>query len=58
MSLPEIAAAAALLTPVPHRLEKRVSGGVNILDDSYNANTAGALAAVETLKLFKGRKFV
>ena len=58
MSLSEIAAAAALLTPVPHRLEKRVSGGVNILDDSYNANTAGALAAVETLKLFKGRKFV
>ena len=58
MSLHEIASSAGLLTPVPHRLEKRVFGGVNILDDSYNANTAGALSAVETLKLFKGRKFV
>ena len=58
MSLPEIAAAANLLTAVPHRLEKRVMGGVNILDDSYNANTSGALSAVETLRLFKGRKFV
>ena len=54
----EIAAAASLLTAVPHRLEKRVMGGVNILDDSYNANTSGALSAVETLRLFKGRKFV
>lgn len=58
MTISEIASAAPLLTPVPHRLEKRVSGGVNILDDSYNANTAGALSAVETLKLFAGRKFV
>ena len=58
MSIQEIASAAPLLTPVPHRLEKRVSGGVNILDDSYNANTAGAISAVETLKLFSGRKFV
>ncbi len=43
---------------VPHRLQPIYSGGVTILDDSYNANVNGAAAAVETLKLFSGRHFV
>ena len=32
--------------------------GVNVLDDAYNSNVAGASNALEVLRLFKGEKFV
>lgn len=58
MTLGEIAAAIPALTPVPHRLERSVSGGVVILDDSYNSNPAGAARAVEVLKRCGGKRVV
>ncbi len=58
MSFEEIVAAIPSVKPVPHRLEKSVSGGVVILDDAYNSNALGAKDAVEALKCFGGRKFV
>ncbi len=58
MDFGEITASIPLLTPVRHRLERSVSGGVIILDDSYNSNPAGAKNAVEVLKLSAGRKIV
>ena len=59
MTPAEIAATIAELKPIPHRLE-RLEGenGVHVLDDSYNSNVAGAKDAVETLKLFGGKKYV
>ncbi len=55
----EIAQAAARLKPVEHRLEHLTgANGVHILDDSYNSNVAGAKDAVDTLRLFGGKKFV
>ena len=54
----EISAAARMLEPVPHRLQKLEVGGRIILDDSYNSNVEGAKNAINTLKLFDGKKIV
>lgn len=58
MTPEEISSAAESLSPVPHRLQKIEANGLNILDDSYNSNLEGAKNAVETLKLFGGRRYV
>ena len=58
MSKEEIAEGLACVSPVPHRLALMRENGLNILDDAYNANEAGARDAVETLRLFPGRKYV
>ncbi len=58
MTFEELVAAIPTLSPVPHRLEKMESGGVTILDDSYNSNPAGARNAVEVLKAAAGKRFV
>ena len=45
--------------PAPHRMAlRRTSAGTTILDDSYNANTASMLAALDTLALLpvEGRR--
>lgn len=57
MSAGEIGAGIGKITPVPHRLQ-RIDGAVTVLDDSYNSNVEGARDAVETLKLFRGKKYV
>jgi UDP-N-acetylmuramoyl-tripeptide--D-alanyl-D-alanine ligase len=57
LTLPEIAAAAERLEPVPHRLQLIPgSGGVTVIDDAYNSNPAGARAALAVLAEFPGRK--
>ncbi len=58
MTFEEIVAAIPTLSPVPHRLERSVSGGIVILDDSYNSNPEGAKNAVEVLKCSAGRTVV
>ncbi len=58
MSKEEIASAVEKVQPIPHRLELIEQNGAYILDDSYNSNVEGAQDAVETLKLFGGKKFV
>ena len=48
-----------MLTPIEHRLQTiELPSGITIIDDSYNSNEEGAKLALETLKLFKGRKIV
>ena len=58
MTLSEIAAGIQKLAPVAHRLERRDSNGVAILDDAYNCNPEGAKNAVEVLRTADGAKFV
>ena len=58
MTAEEIAARVERIEPVPHRLQLLEENGLFILDDSYNSNVAGARDAVETLKLFAGKKYV
>ncbi len=57
--LPErIIAEAVRLKPVPHRLEVKETGGITVIDDSYNANIEGVKAAAEVLGSLSGKKFV
>lgn len=49
----------ATLKPVKHRMELlKPANGILIVDDSYNCNIDGAIAALEVLKDFEGRKVV
>jgi UDP-N-acetylmuramoyl-tripeptide--D-alanyl-D-alanine ligase len=51
--LEELAKAVYDLPPVPHRLQLMDNGsGVTIIDDSYNSNPIGAMAALEVLGSF------
>lgn len=54
--LPELAAAAQALDPVPHRLELRRGEGLSIIDDAYNSNPEGAKIALDTLAMGTGTK--
>lgn len=57
LTLAEVAAAVGRLEPVPHRLQLLAGqNGVTVIDDAYNANPAGARAALEVLAAFPGRK--
>ncbi len=59
MTAEEIAAGIGTIEQIPHRLQKSAgANGLVILDDSYNSNVAGAANAVETLRLFDGKKAV
>lgn len=46
------------LEAVEHRQQLRGSGNRLIIDDAYNSNPAGALAALETLSLFEGLRIL
>ena len=59
LSMPEIAAGIARVRPIDHRLEVSVTdSGLTVLDDSYNSNISGTIAALEVLSSFEGRKIV
>ncbi len=50
----DLAVAVRRLESVPHRLELVHRGDLTIIDDAYNANAAGAKAALDVLALFDG----
>ena len=55
----EIAAGINRVKPIKHRLELVPNDkGFTIIDDSYNANVNGTIAAMEVLDCFDGRKIV
>ena len=59
MTAAEIAAGINRVKPIKHRLE--VLGGntgVTVIDDSFNANVKGTIAAMEVLDCFEGRKII
>ncbi len=58
MTNEEILRGIEKIRPIPHRLELIRANGKYILDDSYNSNVAGARDAVETLRLFQGKKII
>lgn len=59
LNIKQIAKGISKLTPTEHRLEVcKLKSGITVIDDSYNSNYEGAKLAVETLKMFKGRKIV
>ena len=48
--------AVKMLQPIEHRLQLRKAGSYYIIDDAFNANPAGAAAALEVLARFSGGK--
>lgn len=59
MTAEEIQAGIRGIRPVEHRLRHIAgAGNVDVLDDSYNSNIEGAKNAVETLRLFGGKRYV
>ena len=55
----EVCAGISRLRPIAHRLEVReTKKGVTVIDDSYNSNTQGIIAALNVLSKFEGRKIV
>lgn len=59
MTLDEIAAAARRIAPVEHRLQPiQGSGGVLVIDDTYNSNPRGAAEALAVLGEIGGGKKV
>ncbi|MDR2136810.1 MAG: UDP-N-acetylmuramoyl-tripeptide--D-alanyl-D-alanine ligase [Synergistaceae bacterium] len=54
----DIAAGVSRLEGVPHRLQLIRRGEDVIIDDAYNANAAGAKAALDVLALFEGCKIL
>lgn len=54
ISLEDVAKAIHDIPPVPHRLQLIDNGGgVTVIDDSYNSNPIGAMAALEVLGSFR-----
>ena len=59
MTMAEIGRGVARIQGVEHRLQLIDNGsGVTVIDDGYNANSAGAKAALETLSEFPGRHVI
>jgi len=57
MSLVQIANGIEQIQPVPHRLQILDPGtGVIIIDDAFNSNPDGAMAALEVLESFKQKR--
>lgn len=55
----DIVTAISELEAPSHRLELIVTpNGMKILDDTFNANSEGAIAALDILKMFDGRKVI
>ena len=55
----EISLGISRLHAVKHRLEILPNNkGITLIDDSYNANSDGAMSALETMSLFPGRKII
>lgn len=59
LSANEIAEGISLIKPIRHRLEvSKNEKGVTIIDDSYNSNVDGTVAALEVFSSFNGRKII
>ncbi len=43
---------------IPHRLELKKYGNINIIDDAYNSNPVGSKMALEVLSTMPGKKIV
>ncbi len=56
--LTEMKGAVASLKCVPHRMELLDRGNTVIIDDAFNANPAGAAAALRTVALFDAVKII
>lgn len=58
MSIEQVVYGTSLIQPIEHRLQLIEGNGINIIDDSFNANPDSCRVALDTLSMFEGRKVV
>lgn len=59
LSAEQIASGINKIAPIKHRLEiLKTNNETTVIDDSFNANVNGTIAAMEVLDCFEGRKIV
>ncbi len=46
------------INPIPHRLELKKYGDINIIDDAYNSNPIGSKMALDVLSMMPGKKII
>lgn len=46
------------VSSIPHRLEMKKYGKINIIDDAYNSNPVGSKMALDVLSMMPGKKIV
>ncbi|MEG2202179.1 MAG: UDP-N-acetylmuramoyl-tripeptide--D-alanyl-D-alanine ligase [Christensenellaceae bacterium] len=59
LTIDEIKTGVASLQPIEHRLQiVPTDNGITVIDDAFNANPQGVLAALEVLSCFSGQRFI
>lgn len=58
MSPREIREAVSMLSPLSKTMTPLIHEGVTFIDDTYNANPAAVLAALDYMKVYKGKKIL
>ena len=59
VTLSQLRRGISRLKPVEHRMQLLTNaGGITVIDDAYNSNPVSGSLALETLKLFSGRRIV
>lgn len=58
ISLTKLVPYVKKIESVPHRLELKNNGRMNIIDDAYNSNPLGAKMAIDALSMFDGLRLI
>lgn len=58
ISMEQLVVAVKGVNSIPHRLELKKMGQINIIDDAYNSNPSGCKSALEVLKLMPGKRII
>jgi len=58
LSISQLQLGVKVINPIPHRLELKKYGNINIIDDAYNSNPIGSKMALEVLSMMPGKKIV
>lgn len=58
LSIEQLQLGVRSVNSIPHRLELKKYGKINIIDDAYNSNPVGSKMALEVLSMMPGKKIV
>ena len=58
LSIEQLQLGVKSVNSIPHRLELKKYGNINIIDDAYNSNPVGSKMALEVLSMMPGKKII
>ncbi len=58
LTIPQLQQGVKSVNAIPHRLELKKYGKINIIDDAYNSNPVGSKMAIDVLSMMPGKKIV